>query len=94
MGAGISDLEVNEMIAEVDEEHTGRIQYADFVKYVTLSVTHSFSHSLTHSLTPSVTPSFTHFVSQCKTTILLHCYPHTIFLPELYFIYFFPYLLL
>jgi Ca2+-binding EF-hand superfamily protein len=35
MGAGISDLEVNEMIAEVDEEHTGRIQYADFVKYVT-----------------------------------------------------------
>ena len=49
MGAGISDLEVNEMIAEVDEEHTGRIQYADFVKYVNpYSLTHSL---LRHSLT-------------------------------------------
>jgi Ca2+-binding EF-hand superfamily protein len=32
MGAGISDVEVSEMIAEVDEGNTGRIQYADFVK--------------------------------------------------------------
>jgi Ca2+-binding EF-hand superfamily protein len=32
MGAGISDVEVAEMIAEVDEQNTGRIQYADFVK--------------------------------------------------------------
>ena len=34
MGAGISDLEVAEMIAEVDEAGTGKIQYEDFVKYV------------------------------------------------------------
>lgn len=33
MGAGISDLEVSEMIAEVDSEHTGRINYIDFVKF-------------------------------------------------------------
>ena len=32
MGAGISDSEVSEMIAEVDEEGTGKIQYDDFVK--------------------------------------------------------------
>ena len=34
MGAGISDVEVAEMIAEVDEQSTGKIHYDDFVKYV------------------------------------------------------------
>jgi hypothetical protein len=33
MGAGISDLEVDEMIAEADCMNTGRINYIDFVKF-------------------------------------------------------------
>ena len=72
MGAGISDLEVNEMIAEVDEEHTGRIQYADFVKYVTPSVTHSLTHPFTHSLTHSFTHSLSQSVENYNIIALLH----------------------
>ena len=33
MGAGISNAEVAEMIAEVDVENTGRINYIDFIKF-------------------------------------------------------------
>ena len=33
MGNGISDVEVADMIAEVDVEGTGRINYIDFIKF-------------------------------------------------------------
>ena len=33
MGSGISDVEVSDMIAEVDTEHTGKINYIDFIKF-------------------------------------------------------------
>ena len=46
MGAGISDLEVAEMIAEVDEEGTGKIQYDDFVKLVSRYPYHIIDRSI------------------------------------------------
>ena len=33
MGSGISDVEVADMIAEVDVECSGRINYIDFIKF-------------------------------------------------------------
>jgi Ca2+-binding EF-hand superfamily protein len=33
MGTGVSDLEVDEMIQEVDSGDTGRISFVDFLKY-------------------------------------------------------------